>query len=458
MAAADTATIHIRRGMDIRLEGAPAPEITETANVPVVTVYPHEFPGIKPRPHVKEGDAVKRGSLLFIDKKQPAFRFRSPAGGTIRSIVYGERRALSAIVMDVAEDEPVERFARYTPSQVAALTRDQVLQHLLDTGFLACIRQRPFSGIADPGAKPKSIFVNAMNTAPFQADFEVVVQGEMPAFQMGLDVLTRLTEGKVHLCVAAAASDAVRGARGVDVHTFSGPHPAGNTSVHIHHIDPIKPGDVVWTARAADVLQIGHVLLKGEIPSTHVIAVGGPGVRKEGRRHFRVRVGSPLSNVLQGRLAEGELRIISGDVLSGTIVRPDDSIRFYDTSFTVVPEGRKRRFLGWMTPGLDRFSHSRLFLSRWFRRDAAWALDTNENGSHRAMVLTGLYDRFLPMRIKVDYLVRAVLAHDTEEAVQLGLLETDPEDFALCAFACPSKMDLVGIIRKGLAEVQSEGL
>jgi len=452
------ASFKIKKGFDIRLEGKPALEVTDAVTAGAVRVYPQEWPGLKPRLSVAEGDTVKRGSALFCDKQQEALIIRSPAGGTVRSIVRGARRALTEIHIDVAGQEETEVFPRYSGKQIRELARDQVLNHLLNTGFLAFIRQRPFSVIADPAVTPKAIFVNAMNTAPFQADPAAVLQGEGEAFQAGLDVLTRLTDGTVHVCGPDHPPAAVTQAERVERHVFSGPHPSGNTSVHIHHIAPIAPGDTVWTTRVEDVVAIGHLFLNGEVPATKVVSIGGPGVSADARKHYRVRIGQDIGPLLSGHESKGEQRIISGTLLAGTQVPADSAFRTFDSSLTVLPEGRERHFLGWLAPGLCRFSASRLFLSRWFRPGATWALNTNKNGSDRALVVTGLYDRFMPMRIRVDALVRAVLAHDTDEAVQLGLLETDPEDFALCAFACPSKMDIPEIIRKGLEEVALEGL
>jgi Na+-transporting NADH:ubiquinone oxidoreductase subunit A len=297
-----------------------------------------------------------------------------------------------------------------------------------------------------------------MATAPFQVDPAAATRGHEDAFQAGLDVLSRLTDGKVHLCLAPSAPPALAQARNVEIHYFKGPHPAGNTSVHIHHVDPIRPGDAVWTAKAADVVLIGRLFLEGALPESRVVALGGPGVAEGARRHYRVRIGGAIEDLLAGKLEPGEQRIIAGDILAGTGVAADGFLGFYDSSVTVLPENRGRHFLGWFAPGLNLFSHSKTFLSTWLRPKASWALGTAKHGSERPMVLTGLYDRYLPMDILPDYLLRAILAHDTEEAVKLGILEVDPEDFALCAFACPSKMDLVGIVGRGLDEMEKEGI
>lgn len=450
--------IKIKKGLDINLEGAPAPDIVNALDTPTVTVYPKEFTGVKPRLDVKEGDTVKQGSVLFRDKKNEAFKFRSPAAGRVQSIVIGARRSLDAVVVETSEVSETETFKKYNIRECATLGRDDIIAHLLDTGYLALIKQRPFSQIADPHTAPKSIFVNGMNTAPFQVDPNVALAEEENTFQAGLSILTRLTKGKVHLCIGREASSVLTGAQGVDIHTFTGPHPAGNTSVHIHFIDPISPGDAVWTIKATDTVLLGKLFLEGILPATRIVAIGGTGVRPSARKHYRIRQGSPLQHILKDRIEPGEQRLISGDVLSGTQLSPEHSWPFYGAGINVIPEGRNRHFIGWMLPGLAKYSHSRLFLSSWFRRKARWPLNTNRNGSLRAMVMTGWYDQFMPMRIMTDFLVRAVLAHDTDEAIKLGILETDPEDFALCSFICPSKMDICGVIQKELEEIQAEGI
>jgi Na+-transporting NADH:ubiquinone oxidoreductase subunit A len=358
----------------------------------------------------------------------------------------------------LAKKESVESFKRYQPEELTGLSREEVLAHLLDTGLVALIRQRPFDRIADPETRPKSIFINGMNTAPCAADPNVLVEGRGTDLQAGIDVLGRLTEGPVHLCLTETASPVFTAAQRVTAHTFSGPHPSGNTSVHIHHIDPIAPHDTVWTIRAEDVLQLGSLFLNGEIPSTRVVALAGPGIREGERRYYRVRQGGSLQKLLQGRTRDAALRAIGGDVFSGRQVDLNGHLHYYDSAITLIEEGGERLFLGWLLPGAGRFSLSRAYLSRWLKPKDSWALNASRNGSLRAMVLTGIYDRYLPMKIMVDYLVRAVLAHDTDEAVNLGILETVPEDFALSAFACPSKMDLCGIIQDGLKEIEEEGL
>lgn len=455
------ASFTIKKGLDIKLAGAPDSTLADAPAVAQVSVFPSDHGRIKPRLLVQEGAAVKRGTPLFYDKQREAFRVTSPAAGVVQSIVYGPRRALERIVIAVGGQDEAEAYPRHQAAAIAQLERDEVLQVLLSTGLLALLRQRPFGHMANPDAAPKSIFVNAMARAPFQADANTVVKGREVAFQAGLDALTRLTAGAVHLCLDArkANAPALAEARNVQVHTFDGPPPAGNTSIHISRIDPLKPHDIIWTVQAQDVVQIGHLLLNGEVPGTRVVCLGGHGVQAAARKHYRVRIGQPLDSLLAGRLADGEQRVIRGDALAGSTVAPGDAVRPLDSSFTVIPEDRERHLLGWATPGFRFFSLSRAFASTWLGGlGREWALGTNQHGELRPMVLTGLYDKYLPLNIMTDYLVRAVLANDTEEAIKLGILETEPEDFALCALACPSKMDLVGIIRRGLQDIEKEGI
>ena len=432
----------IKKGMDLRLEGRPSAEVEDARPPRRAALDPRAF-RVKPRLDVKEGDRVRRGTPLFHDKGNEQLRGCAPGAGKVTAIKLGPRRVVESIEIELDGKDTAEAFDAYTLDRLRSITRDQVLSQLQASGYLVYLRQRPFAVNADPQVKPKSIFVNGAATAPFRTDVRAALAGQEDAFLAGLLALRPLTDGPVNLILHGSADgypDALRNCAAATVHSFAGPHPAGNDSVHIHHLDPIVPGDVVWTVAAEDLIQIGRLFLDGELPATRVVALGGPGVRPEARRHYRVRVGAELSSLLDTRLVEGELRLINGDVLGGTAVPADGFLPFTARGFTVLPEDRERHFLGWLAPGGKRYSLSPAFLSSWTKRGQSWALGTNKNGSGRAMVLTGLYDQYLPMNIMVDYLVRAVLANDTDEAIKLGILETDPEDFALCRL-CLSLQD-----------------
>lgn len=448
----------IKRGFDIGLSGSPRQDVDDRVSSRQVALYPLEFLGVKQRLIVREGDTVKCGTPLIENKRNENLKLCAPASGVVKSIILGARRFVEQIVIEVGEDRESDQFSKHTVDDIAGLDRTEVLQNLERTGYLGFIRQRPFSGIADVTASPKAIYVNGMNTAPFRADAGVVVADDPEGFQAGINVLTCVTDGEVHLCMAANSHDALKSTRNAQIHTFTGPHPSGNTSVHIARIDPISPTDIVWTVKAVDLVLIGRLFLDGTLPDTRIIALGGPGVVAEAQQHFRVRIGGALSDVLADSFVPGENRVISGDALSGTRIEADGHFRLFDSSLTVLPEGRERRFLGWTMPGLDQFSFSRTVASSWLGRKKNWRLNTSSNGEQRTMVLTGYYDRVMPLNIMVDYLVRAVLANDTDEAIKLGILETDPEDFALCDFICPSKTEVQAIIRQGLDAIEEEGI
>jgi Na+-transporting NADH:ubiquinone oxidoreductase subunit A len=451
----------VKKGLNIPLAGKPSPEVSDALESETAVVYPLSFGRLKPRLVVKEGAKVKRGDPLFIDKQQPELQFTAPAAGTVETIIYGHRRVIEQVIIRKRSLDDAVTFSSYSPEKIKTLGREKVMSLLLESGMLALLQERPFSRIPRVDAAPKSIFVNAMDTAPHHTDVGVAVKGHEAAFQAGLDALGGLTDGSVHLVLPAGRNDlpsALIHADDVEIHTVSGPHPAGNSSVHVHLLDPIVPGDVVWTIRAQNVVPLGHLLLEGTLPKETLVALSGPGIIPAARKHYRVSVGAPLTQLLGDKLTAGEKRIINGDALSGTQIPADSHLPYGCSGLTVIDEDRSRTLLGWLAPGWGLFSASRTFLSTWFNRNGDWALGSSQNGSLRAMVLTGLYDKYMPMQIMVDYLVRSVIANDTDEAIQLGILETDPEDFALCAFACPSKMDIVGIMRRGLEMIEEEGI
>jgi Na+-transporting NADH:ubiquinone oxidoreductase subunit A len=452
------ADFNINKGFDIKLAGRPATDVTDLSASRLVSLYPLDFIGVKQRLKVSEGDTVKRGAELLEDKRNEAFKLCAPAGGTVKSIIRGHRRFVERITIEVGGDEQAEDFGQHAPDEISGLERTRIMDLLIRTGYLAFIVQRPFSRFASVDAQPKSIFVNGMNTGPFQADAAVAAGDDPQAFQAGLDMLGRLTEGAVHLCIAPGAADVLKSARNVQVHTFNGPHPAGNTSVHINRVDPMRPTDVVWTVKAVDLVLMGRLLLDGVLPTSRVVSLGGSAVKPEACRHYRLRIGAELQPLLSESLVDGECRVINGDVLSGTKIDAEGGLRFYQSAITVIPEGRERHFLGWTAPGSDQYSFTRTVVSSWLSKGRDWSLGTNRHGGKRAMVLTGHYDKVLPLDILVDYLVRAVLAGDTDEAIKLGILETDPEDFALCEFICPCKTEIQQIIRRGLDAIEEEGI
>ncbi len=450
------AEFKIRKGFDIKVTGKPDPSVEEYASPQLFAVYPSEFEGVKPRLKVAEGDRIKRGDILFENKKNEKMLFRSPCGGTVQAVNLGARRFPVEILIERAPEEESVTFTTYTRDTIGQLSREQVADHLLNAGLWPLIKQRPFNHIADPEASPKAVFINAASSAPFQADFSVVLKGDEEAFQTGINALAKLTEGKVHLCTSAGSAIPAFG--NAESHTFAGKHPSGTTSVHINRISPILPHDTVYTIAAQDVILIGKLLTTGELPRTKVVALGGPAVKEESRKHYRVPVGASLETLFGKSLEGEEVRVISGNVLWGDQVEPDTCVRYYGSEFFALEEDRSRHLMGWTMPGLFQYSSHRVNLSSVMGLNHEWNLGTNLHGSHRAMVVTGWMDKHQPLNIMTDYLVRAVLAHDTDEMIQLGILETDPEDFALAAFVDPHKTDVCKIIKQGLQEIEEEGI
>jgi Na+-transporting NADH:ubiquinone oxidoreductase subunit A len=451
------ANFKIKKGFDVKVIGKPKPVVEEYARQQLFAVYPSEFEGLKPRLKVKAGDTVKRGDVLFENKKNEKMLLRSPCGGVVKAVNLGARRFPVEILIerDVQNEQSVS-FGIYTRDAVGQLTREQVVDHLLNAGLWPLIKQRPFNKIADPETAPKAVFINAAGSAPFQADFSVVLKGDEDAFQTGINALAKLTEGKVHLCKSAGSD--IPDFANAESHTFAGKHPAGNTSVHINRISPILPGDTVYTVAAQDVVLIGKLLATGELPRTKIIALGGPAIKEEFRQHYKVQLGASLEPLLAKTIEGDDVRIISGNVLWGDQVGADTCVRFYGSEYFVLEEDRSRHLMGWTMPGLFQYSAHRVNLSSMMGFAHEWKLGTSLHGSHRAMVVTGWMDKYQPLNVMTDYLVRAALAHDTDEMVQLGILETDPEDFALAAFVDPHKTDVCGIIKSGLEEIEEEGI
>jgi len=451
----------IKQGLDLSLEGKPSGEIVDVSKTDRIILHPSEFTRAKPRLEVAPGDKVKKGTVLYYDKRNPAFKYRSPVAGTIKDIVLGARRSLQEIHIDVS-GRAVEKLPSFSADALLSADRTELLNLLSGTGLLSLLTERPFSRPATVNTTPKSIFVNGMANAPFRPDPNIVLQGREVEFAAGLAALKRLTLGPVHLCLDAdetATNSALTAAKGVEISYFSGPHPSGNTSTHIHHLDPIFPGDVVWAINACDLVQIGELLTTGQVPSTKVIMAAGPGLSPEARRYYKVAIGQPISSFLgEAFVPDTEARIVDGDVFCGTPVTVDSGVRTHTRGLTVLSEDRERHLLGWMMPGYDKFSTFRTYMSSWFGAGRDWNMGTSRNGSHRSMVLTGIYDKYVPLDIMVDSLSRACIGHDTDDAIRHGILGTDPEDFALCSVVCPSKTDFCEIIRKGLAEIEAEGL
>ncbi|MBN1869334.1 MAG: Na(+)-translocating NADH-quinone reductase subunit A [Candidatus Omnitrophica bacterium] len=445
----------IKKGRDIRLKGAAKKDIVAASFPKHVAVQPPDFRGLNLRLEVDVGDSVKVGTALLSDKADPRIGIASPASGKVTAINRGEKRALLSVVIETDGRQEAIRLQPFSEQQLQDLSRQDVIDFLLKGNLWPAIRQRPFSKISNPQETPKSVFIHAMNTEPLALDIDFVLQNKENEFQAGLMVLKKLTDGEVHLCIQEGAqSKALTQAKGVQTHSFAGPHPAGNVSTHIHYVDPIKKGDLVWYVEAQDVLRIAALFLKGVYPVERIVAVTGEGAAGH-QVYAKTILGAPLAALVDGERNE-RMRYLSGSVLTGKDVGAQGFLRRYDTQVTVLPAGGKREFLGWLSPGLKKYTFSKTFLSA-FHPAREVSLDTDEHGSHRAMVLNNVYDPLVPLDVMTDFLLKAVLAGNVEEAEELGILECDEEDFALCTFACPSKTDVGGIVRQGLDLAEKEG-
>lgn len=448
------AIFNFKNGKSIPLKGAATKEIVEVSLPQQVAILPGDFRGLKPRVVVKVDDHVKVGSPIITDKKNEQICIASPASGKVVAINRGPKRVLLDIVIETDGKQDCIEFKKYSSSDIQGLHKDEVIQQLLASGTWPVLRQRPFSNVANSTIVPRSIFVHAMNTEPLALDVDVVLEGKEDAFQVGIDILTKLTGGSVYLCVAKdAKSKALTTSKNVEIHQFAGPHPTGNVSTHIQAIEPLNKGDSIWYVEALDVLRIASLFLSGAYSTEKYVATTGEGVKN--RVYTKTVSGVKISSILQGSDLEG-MRCISGSVLTGKDVGRNGFLGFYDSQVTIIPEGGKRKFLGWLAPGFDKYTFSKTFLSA-LDANKERSLDTDKNGSDRAIVLNHLYDDYITLGIPTYFLLKAVIAGDIEEAEKLGILECDEEDFALATFACPSKTDVGGVIRAGLDIIEKEG-
>lgn len=448
------ADFRITKGKNLKIKGHADKDIKELPFPREVAVQPQDFRNTRVRVVVKEGDKVKAGTVLFYDKAREDVVFLSPVSGTVKAVNRGAKRALLEVVVATDDAKEQESFASFSSEEISKLSIEDVKKALLKGGMWPALRQRPFSNIADQTIQPKSIFVKAINTDPLAIDVDYVMQGQEETFQAGIDALKVLSKGDVHVCTEPdAESKALTDVKNATTHTFAGPHPAGNVSVHIYKVDKIEKGDFVWYVDAQEVARIGELLLTGSFPAKKIYAVTGEGASS--RYYAKTIVGTPLSDFMPAAELEGK-RCLSGSALSGHEVGAKGFVGFYDSQITILPEGGHRKFLGWLIPGFDTYTLTNTYASA-FAPKAEYSLDTDTNGGERAIVLNHLYDKYLPLDIPVYFLLKAVLANDIDSAEKMGILEVDEEDFALCTFVCPSKVEIGRIIRNGLDAIQKEG-
>ena len=415
-------------------------------------IKPTDFIGCFPKMLVKEGDEVKAGSPLFFDKYREDISFTSPVSGKVTGIRRGAKRKLLEVIVEPDGKEESLDFGAGDP---AKMEREAIIEKLLKSGLWPFIRQRPYSIVAQPKDEPKAIFVPAFDSAPLAPDFDLMVHGQGEAFQAGLDVLARLTKGKVYLNIheEGTKSKVFLNAKNVEINRFKGPHPSGNVSVHVSRLSPMNKGDVIWYVYPQDILAIGRLFLTGKHDTTRLIALTGSEVKK--RRYFKTRAGASITDMVKDNVENGELRYISGNVLTGDKIDKNGFTGFYHSQVTVIPEGNYYEFFGWALPGFGKFSISRTYPAFLFP-NKKYRLDTNMHGGERAYVMTGMFEKVFPFDIYPLQLIKAILVEDIDLMENLGIYEIDAEDFALCEVIDTSKTEIQKIVRNGLELMRKE--
>ncbi|WP_430424345.1 Na(+)-translocating NADH-quinone reductase subunit A [Maribacter litoralis] len=443
--------IRIKKGLNINLVGAAEQTTSKAVLSNVYAIQLSDFHGIIPKMMVKQGAEVKAGEPLFYNKSIESMVFVSPVSGELIEIERGDRRRI--LTLKILADKTQEVISGAV-TDVENASKEELKATLLKSGCWPFIKQRPYDVIANPDTTPKAIFISGYSSAPLQADLNYVLQGKEKELQTAITALGKLTPGKVHVSVGAGASP-LSSMEGVELHTVSGPHPAGLVGTQINRIDPINKGELVWTVSPQDLIIIGEYLLKGKFNAERVIALAGSSVKAP--KYYTTKIGSEISTFLYASgVNEENFRVINGDVLTGSKSKPDGFLGYYNNTVSVIPEGDDYELFGWNKPVFDKISATRALTFSWMQPNKKYDLDTNTNGEHRAFVVTGQYEKVFPMDIFPMQLLKACMVKDLDEMEQLGLYEVAPEDFSLTEFICISKQPHQKIIREGLDLLQKE--
>lgn len=443
--------IKLRKGLDINLKGKANFETIRRIDSSEIALVPDSFGGVTPKVIVREGDCVKAGDALFVDKKYPEMKFASPVSGTVKAVVRGDRRKV--LYVKVKADE-TQQFVDFGIKDITKLDGKAIKEALLASGLFSFIQQLPYAVTTTPDTMPKAIFVSAFRDMPLASDFEVELKGNEKDFQIGLTALSKIQKTYLGLSVHQTASALVN-AKDVEINVFDGKCPAGNVGVQVNHIDPINKGEVVWTIDPAAVIFFGRLFNTGKVDLRRVIAVAGNEVKNPS--YAEILIGTPLSKVLDGQLKSTEhVRIINGNPLTGRKTTLEDFVGAHTSEVTVIPEGDDvNEFLGWILPRTNLFSVSKSYFS-WLMGKKTYNLDARIKGGERHMIMSGEYDKVLPMDIYGEYLIKAIIAEDIDKMEQLGIYEVSPEDFAVAEFVDSSKLELQKIVRNGLDMLRKE--
>ena len=444
----------IKKGLDLPITGGPEQKITDGNSIKSVALLGGDYVGLKPKMMVAEGDTVKLGQVLFSDKKNPGVNYTSPGAGVVTAINRGDKRVLVSVVIELKGNQQ-ETFTSYSEAQLAELNAEQVKENLLASGLWTSFVTRPYGKVPAVDSHPSSIFVTAIDTRPLAADPSVIIKERANDFTNGLSVISKLTAGKTYLCKAMGADVAANSA--VQVAEFSGPHPAGLPSTHIHLIDPVNINKFVWHIDYQAVIAIGALFTTGKLNVERVVSLAGPTVKNP--RLVRTRVGANLQNLVAGELQDVENRVISGSVLYGhQAAGPVDYLGANSLQVSVLKEGRDRELFGWIVPGAQKYSAMNVYVSSKDRAAGRlFPLTTDKNGSNRAIVPVGVYESVMPMDILSTPLLKAIVVGDSDTAQLLGCLELDEEDLSLFTFVDPGKHDFAPVLRANLTKIEKEG-
>ncbi|NPA37442.1 MAG: Na(+)-translocating NADH-quinone reductase subunit A [Chlorobi bacterium] len=437
--------IKIKRGLDIPLMGK-AEKVNIESDLPnLFALKPTDFNGLTPKLEKKAGEKVKAGTVLFHDKYRPEIKFVSPVSGELLAVNRGERRKILEIVIKSDGEFSKEDFGK---ADVSKLSREEVIEKMLAAGVWPFIRQRPYDIIASPTDKPKAVFVSGFDTSPLAPDYEFILDGQEKEFQAGIEVLRKLSDDNVHIGIDNRTPSSIfKGLTGVTLHAFEGPHPAGNVGIQLHHVLPVFKGDKIWVTQPQDIITIGKLFTEGVFDASRTVVLAGSEVEKKG--YYKTMIGASILPLVENNLVQDNVRYISGNVLTGTRIEKDGYLGFYHSQVTVIPEGNYHEFLGWALPGFGKFSVSRAYFS-WLSPKKEYRLDTNLHGGKRAFVVSGQYEKVLPMDVLPEFLFKAIITEDIDKMEQLGIYEIVEEDVALCEFVDTSKIDLQKIVRDGI--------
>lgn len=447
--------IKIKRGVDIKLVGEAEKEFAPTVPVKTYAIKPDDFHGVRFKLSVKEGDEVKAGTPLLYNKDHDTVKFCSPVSGEVAEIVRGAKRKILEVRVLADKEITYEDFGSADP---ASLSKEQIIEKMSLSGCWPFLKQRPYNIVANPEVEPKAIFISGYDSAPLAPDMGLLLEGQEKELQAGIDALAKLTTGPIHLGLGTdtPAGKALSALKGVKVTKYEGPHPAGLVGVHIHHLDPIDKGEHVWTINPEHVAIIGRLFLEGKFDARINIAMTGSEVIN--KKYYSTILGAAVKGFVDGNITEGNNRIITGNVLTGTKITDEGYLGFFERQITVIPEGDEPEMFGWLIPKPDKFSISRT-LPSWFQRqlgEVKYKLDTGKHGEQRAFVVTGEYEKVFPFDIYPVQLLKAIMTNDIERMENLGLYEVVEEDFALCEVVCTSKIPVQDTVRNGLELLKEE--